>query len=65
MADYFHVIRTQVNPPSVASGLFELIGDPLYVMYGEHAVRAQAEGFKQMPFGEFMALHRELYWGVK
>lgn len=40
------------------------IGDPLRIMYGEHAARAQAEGFRQMPFGKYRDLHIQLYWGT-
>lgn len=40
------------------------IGDPLHAMYAQHAARAQAEGFKQMPYGRYRALHEVLYWGV-
>jgi hypothetical protein len=38
--------------------------NPIHTHYAEHVARAHAEGFKQMPFGRFIKLHAELYWGV-
>lgn len=53
------------DPPSFFAAMNHHIGDPLLAMYGEHALRAKQEGFAQMPFGKFMKLHIELYWGIE
>lgn len=53
------------NPSSLSAATGQHIGDPLHAMYGEHALRAKQEGFAQMPFGKYMKLHIELYWGIE